>query len=310
MGRIAGFLTLASPERTMACASGCLLRSRARRGVLGLRRSRKATEQARGVLRSRASATARRKAAGHIRRATSAMKQPDALFRSRGREDEPVRRNAHGGRLPAWREILGAQCADADPDRARVSRSTGRRRGRAWVDWDCPLRHHRLRIANRKLRRSSRHGAESARGALPSRRTQGATTGSSLCTRSGQGIESAALRTSAVERAAVCSRNWRGWSEAHHLPALDHGVAGGESTRDRVESPRHPGGGSDRHRRDLRSSTRLDVGAGSIGRPTDDVAGPTLFEALDAQLGLKLKRTRLPQPVIVVDRVERMPVEN
>lgn len=49
--------------------------------------------------------------------------------------------------------------------------------------------------------------------------------------------------------------------------------------------------------------------AASAG-PTDDVAGPTLFEALDAQLGLKLKRTRLPQPVIMVDRVERMPVEN
>src|SRR5262249_6477698 len=44
--------------------------------------------------------------------------------------------------------------------------------------------------------------------------------------------------------------------------------------------------------------------------PADDAAGPTLFEALDAQLGLKLRRTRLPLPVIVVDRVERMPAGN
>jgi uncharacterized protein (TIGR03435 family) len=44
--------------------------------------------------------------------------------------------------------------------------------------------------------------------------------------------------------------------------------------------------------------------------PTDPPAGPTLFEALDSQLGLKLESKKLPRPVIVVDRVERVPVEN
>lgn len=44
--------------------------------------------------------------------------------------------------------------------------------------------------------------------------------------------------------------------------------------------------------------------------PTDAPAGPTLFDALEAQLGLRLESKKLPLPVIVVDRIERTPAEN
>ncbi len=45
--------------------------------------------------------------------------------------------------------------------------------------------------------------------------------------------------------------------------------------------------------------------------PSDDPpAGPTLFEAIEAQVGIRLQRTRLPLPVIVVDSVERVPSGN
>src|SRR5579872_5105290 len=46
------------------------------------------------------------------------------------------------------------------------------------------------------------------------------------------------------------------------------------------------------------------------GDPTDPAVGPTLFQALDSQLGLRLESKKLPLPVIVVDRAERVPVEN
>jgi uncharacterized protein (TIGR03435 family) len=39
-------------------------------------------------------------------------------------------------------------------------------------------------------------------------------------------------------------------------------------------------------------------------------AGPTVFEAVQAQLGLKLESRKLPLPAIVIDRVERVPLEN
>ena len=38
--------------------------------------------------------------------------------------------------------------------------------------------------------------------------------------------------------------------------------------------------------------------------------GPTLFEAIENQLGLKMQRTRAPLPAIVIDSVERVPIEN
>ena len=44
--------------------------------------------------------------------------------------------------------------------------------------------------------------------------------------------------------------------------------------------------------------------------PPDSAAGPTLFEALESQLGLKLENKKLPLPVLVIDRVERTPTEN
>jgi uncharacterized protein (TIGR03435 family) len=50
--------------------------------------------------------------------------------------------------------------------------------------------------------------------------------------------------------------------------------------------------------------------AGDPGNAPDPQAGPTIFEALESQLGLKLESRKLPRPVIVVDRVERIPVEN
>jgi uncharacterized protein (TIGR03435 family) len=39
-------------------------------------------------------------------------------------------------------------------------------------------------------------------------------------------------------------------------------------------------------------------------------AGPTIFDAVQLQLGLKLESKRLPLPIIVVDHVERVPSEN
>ncbi len=43
---------------------------------------------------------------------------------------------------------------------------------------------------------------------------------------------------------------------------------------------------------------------------TDPGDGPTVFEAVASQLGLKLENRKLPLPVIVIDRVERVPVGN
>ena len=44
--------------------------------------------------------------------------------------------------------------------------------------------------------------------------------------------------------------------------------------------------------------------------PPDPSAGPTLFEALESQLGLKLASKKLPRPVIVIDGAERIQIEN
>lgn len=46
------------------------------------------------------------------------------------------------------------------------------------------------------------------------------------------------------------------------------------------------------------------------GDPPDPEAGPTLFHAIEAQLGLKLESRKLPLPVIVIDRIEQVPIEN
>jgi uncharacterized protein (TIGR03435 family) len=46
------------------------------------------------------------------------------------------------------------------------------------------------------------------------------------------------------------------------------------------------------------------------GAAPDATAGTTLFQAMETQLGLRLETKRLPLPVIVIDRVERVPTEN
>ena len=43
---------------------------------------------------------------------------------------------------------------------------------------------------------------------------------------------------------------------------------------------------------------------------TEPVGGLSMFDALQAQLGLKLESRKHPMPVIVVDHVERIPTDN
>lgn len=42
----------------------------------------------------------------------------------------------------------------------------------------------------------------------------------------------------------------------------------------------------------------------------DPATGPTLFDAVESQLGLKLESRKLPLPVIVIDRLNRVPRDN
>jgi uncharacterized protein (TIGR03435 family) len=43
---------------------------------------------------------------------------------------------------------------------------------------------------------------------------------------------------------------------------------------------------------------------------SDAAAGPTVFDALEKQLGLKLEKRKEPRPVIIIDYIERIPTEN
>ena len=42
----------------------------------------------------------------------------------------------------------------------------------------------------------------------------------------------------------------------------------------------------------------------------DSEAGPTLVQAIQSQLGLKLEQKKGPMEMIVVDHVEKVPTEN
>ena len=44
--------------------------------------------------------------------------------------------------------------------------------------------------------------------------------------------------------------------------------------------------------------------------PDDDATGPSLFTALQQQLGLRLEARRGSVDVLVVDRADRVPIEN
>jgi uncharacterized protein (TIGR03435 family) len=50
--------------------------------------------------------------------------------------------------------------------------------------------------------------------------------------------------------------------------------------------------------------------AADAAPPTDMPVGPTIFDAVESQLGLKLENRKLPLPVIVIDRVTRVPTDN
>jgi len=60
---------------------------------------------------------------------------------------------------------------------------------------------------------------------------------------------------------------------------------------------------------DLNLKWTIDAGNPGIAPPADSLAGPSIFTALQEQLGLKLESTRGPVQVLVVDSVEK-PSEN
>jgi len=46
------------------------------------------------------------------------------------------------------------------------------------------------------------------------------------------------------------------------------------------------------------------------GEPAESVSGPSIFVALQEQLGLKLEVRKLPVQILVIDHIERVPTEN
>jgi uncharacterized protein (TIGR03435 family) len=54
-------------------------------------------------------------------------------------------------------------------------------------------------------------------------------------------------------------------------------------------------------------------GAGAAGgpaAPADPNGGPSIFEALEKQLGLKLEKQKRPMPIVVIDHIEQKPTDN
>jgi len=72
--------------------------------------------------------------------------------------------------------------------------------------------------------------------------------------------------------------------------------------------------GSYEFKLDFTPANRLDgVGRGGDGGKSGTAplgSGLSIFDALQAQLGLKLESKKLPMPVIIIDHVERTPTEN
>jgi uncharacterized protein (TIGR03435 family) len=50
--------------------------------------------------------------------------------------------------------------------------------------------------------------------------------------------------------------------------------------------------------------------AGRLNASPDGTAGISLFDALEAQLGLKLENRKIPLPTVVIDHIDRVPSEN
>ena len=46
------------------------------------------------------------------------------------------------------------------------------------------------------------------------------------------------------------------------------------------------------------------------GQPADDSSGPSMAEALQEQLGLKLEAAKGPVELLVIDKAEKSPIEN
>jgi uncharacterized protein (TIGR03435 family) len=52
------------------------------------------------------------------------------------------------------------------------------------------------------------------------------------------------------------------------------------------------------------------AGAGGPAAPADPNGGPSIFEAFEKQLGLKLEKQKRSMPIVVIDHIEQKPTEN